>query len=94
MRKILIIGAGKSTSVLVKYFQDKSISENLYITIGDISIETIVSFSAKSDNGFTDELAIDVAKEVANVALFLASEYSSYINGQDLKVDGQIKTFY
>jgi 3-oxoacyl-[acyl-carrier protein] reductase len=32
-------------------------------------------------------------KEVANVALFLASEYSSYINGQDLKVDGQIKIF-
>jgi 3-oxoacyl-[acyl-carrier protein] reductase len=32
-------------------------------------------------------------REVANVALFLASQYSSYINGQDLKVDGQLKVF-
>ena len=39
MRKILVIGAGKSTSVLIKYFQDKSASENLHITIGDISVE-------------------------------------------------------
>ena len=31
--------------------------------------------------------------EVGYVALFLASFYSSYINGQDLKVDGQIKVF-
>tara|TARA_X000000950_G_scaffold286557_1_gene395831 strand:+ start:46 stop:780 length:735 start_codon:yes stop_codon:yes gene_type:complete len=32
-------------------------------------------------------------REVANVALFLASHFSSYINGQDLKVDGQLKVF-
>ena len=37
MRKILIIGAGKSSSYLIKYFLDKSESENLHITIGDIS---------------------------------------------------------
>ena len=39
MRKILIIGSGKSTSYLIKYFLDKSDSENLQITIGDINIE-------------------------------------------------------
>ncbi len=39
MRKILIIGSGKSSSYLIKYFLDKSDSENLQITIGDISIE-------------------------------------------------------
>ena len=31
--------------------------------------------------------------DVGYVALFLASYYSAYVNGQDLKVDGQIKIF-
>ncbi len=32
-------------------------------------------------------------EDIAGVALFLASNYSNYINGQDLIVDGQIKIF-
>lgn len=39
MRKILIIGAGKSSSYLIKYLVDKSNSENLEITIGDINVD-------------------------------------------------------
>jgi len=39
MRKILVIGSGKSSSYLIKYFLDKAESENLYVTIGDISLE-------------------------------------------------------
>ena len=39
MRKILVIGSGKSTSYLVKYLLDKSTSEELYITVGDINVE-------------------------------------------------------
>ncbi len=39
MRKILIIGAGKSSSYLIKYFLDKSNSENLFITIGDLNLD-------------------------------------------------------
>ena len=39
MRKILVIGSGKSTSYLVKYLLDKSTSEDLYITVGDINVE-------------------------------------------------------
>ncbi|WP_262481200.1 saccharopine dehydrogenase family protein [Algibacter lectus] len=39
MRKILIIGSGKSTSYLLKYLLDKSEEENLFITIGDLHIE-------------------------------------------------------
>ncbi|CAI8211512.1 MAG: Uncharacterised protein [Formosa sp. Hel1_33_131] len=38
MRNILIIGAGKSASYLIKYFLDKSNSEKLEITIGDLEI--------------------------------------------------------
>ncbi|AWH73547.1 saccharopine dehydrogenase [Dokdonia sp. Dokd-P16] len=39
MRKILVIGAGKSTSQLVNYLLSKSDTEDLHITVGDISIE-------------------------------------------------------
>jgi saccharopine dehydrogenase-like NADP-dependent oxidoreductase len=39
MRKILIIGAGKSTSVLIEYLLQKSESENLEIIIGDLMVE-------------------------------------------------------
>ncbi|WP_347173673.1 saccharopine dehydrogenase family protein [Polaribacter uvawellassae] len=41
MRNLLIIGAGKSSSSLIKYLLDTSTEENLHITIGDISIEDI-----------------------------------------------------
>ena len=38
MKNILIIGAGKSSSYLIKYLLEKSYDENLFLTIGDISI--------------------------------------------------------
>ena len=39
MRKILVIGAGRSASSLIKYLLDKSTSENLLVTIADLSLE-------------------------------------------------------
>ena len=39
MRNILIIGAGRSASSLIHYLLDKSVAENLHLTIGDISLE-------------------------------------------------------
>lgn len=39
MRKILVIGAGKSASNLITYLIGKSEQENLHITIGDLSLE-------------------------------------------------------
>jgi saccharopine dehydrogenase-like NADP-dependent oxidoreductase len=39
MRKILIIGAGRSASSLIQYLLQKSESENLHVTIGDLSLE-------------------------------------------------------
>ncbi|WP_405209271.1 saccharopine dehydrogenase family protein [Aquimarina sp. LLG6339-5] len=58
MRKILVIGAGKSTAVLIKYFQDKSISENLDITIGDISLPNAKALAANHPK--TKAIALDV----------------------------------
>jgi len=39
MRKILVIGAGKSASNLITYLIGKSVEENLHVTIGDLSLE-------------------------------------------------------
>jgi saccharopine dehydrogenase-like NADP-dependent oxidoreductase len=39
-RKLLIIGAGRSASSLIKYLLDKSESENLQIIVGDLSLES------------------------------------------------------
>lgn len=38
MRNILIIGAGKSASTLIQYLLNKSQTENLHLTIGDLSL--------------------------------------------------------
>ena len=40
MRNILIIGAGRLATSLIRYLIEKSSAENLHITIGDISIES------------------------------------------------------
>lgn len=58
MRKILVIGAGKSTAVLIQYFQDKSTLENLHITIGDISIENAKKLAGNHPN--TEAIELDV----------------------------------
>lgn len=39
MRNILVIGLGKSTSYLIKYFLNKSEQEDLFLTVGDINID-------------------------------------------------------
>lgn len=39
MRTILIIGAGRSASSLIQYLLNKSVSENLHLVIGDLSLD-------------------------------------------------------
>ncbi|WP_439131753.1 saccharopine dehydrogenase family protein [Polaribacter sp.] len=39
MKNILLIGAGKSSSYLIKYLLEKPDEENIFLTIGDIHIE-------------------------------------------------------
>jgi len=61
MRNILVIGAGKSTAVLIKYFQDKSTIENLFITIGDISLQNAEKLAGDHPN--TKAIVLDVFDE-------------------------------
>ena len=58
MRKILIIGAGKSASYLVRYFLDKSISEKLDITIGDLDLSNAEKWIINNPNANTLKLNI------------------------------------
>jgi len=44
MRNILIIGVGRSATSLIKYLLDKSQNENLFITLGDLSVENAQKF--------------------------------------------------
>jgi len=61
MRTILIIGAGKSTSFLVKYLLDKSQSEHLNIVLGDKNPETASALIGNHPNGRA--IAFDVFNE-------------------------------
>ncbi|MCG2417997.1 saccharopine dehydrogenase NADP-binding domain-containing protein [Aequorivita sp. F47161] len=50
MRNILIIGAGRSAASLIRYLLDKSEKEDLFITIGDISIQSAQKFISGHNN--------------------------------------------
>lgn len=58
MRHILIIGAGKSTGVLVKYLLSKSEKEELFITLADKSIRAAQELIGSHKNAIAIELDI------------------------------------
>jgi len=58
MRNILIIGAGRSASSLIKYLLEKSDVENLHLTIGDLSLELATRKSAGHRNA--TPIALDI----------------------------------
>jgi len=66
MRKILVIGAGKSTSQLVNYLLDKATSEQLQITIGDISLENAQKLLGDHPSGTA--IALNVFDEAERTA--------------------------
>lgn len=61
MRKILIIGSGKSSSYLLKYLLEKSVEENLHITVGDININHANKLIDNSKNA--SAILLDVFNE-------------------------------
>ncbi len=61
MRNILVIGSGKSTSYLIKYLLDKSNSEKLHITVGDINIENAKKLIGSHQNATA--ITLDVFNE-------------------------------
>ena len=66
MRNILIIGAGRSSSSLIKYLLDKSSQENLHITIGDVSLESAQSKINNHKNATAIQLDVFNAEQRSN----------------------------
>jgi len=61
MRKILVIGAGKSASNLITYLIRKSEEENLHVTIGDLSLENAKTHVKNHKNATA--ILLDIFKE-------------------------------
>lgn len=61
MRNILIIGAGRSSSSLIKYLTNKSVEESLRITVGDVSLESALAITKGKDN--VSAIKLDVFKK-------------------------------
>ena len=62
MRNILIIGAGRSASSLIEYLLNKSVTEDLFLTIGDLS----AALAERKTNGH--ERARAIAFDIFNEA--------------------------
>lgn len=63
MRKILVIGSGKSVSYLLKYLLDKSTLENLFITVGDLNVEAAKNFIGNHKNA--EAILLDIFNEAS-----------------------------
>lgn len=66
MRNVLIIGAGRSASSLIKYLLEKSESENLHLTIGDLSLE--LAQRKTKDHKNATAIALDIHNEAQRQA--------------------------
>jgi len=61
MKKIVILGAGLSSSSLIKYLLDHSIEHNWKVRVGDMSVETARQKVNNHENG--EAFAFDVFNE-------------------------------
>ena len=62
MRTILIIGAGRSASSLIQYLLNKSVTENLHLVIGDLSLDLAQKKTNNHPNATA--IALDIFDEI------------------------------
>lgn len=67
MRKILIIGAGKSSSSLIKFLLEKSVQENIFLLIADKSLALANKICMHHKN--TETIAFDLFNKEERIAL-------------------------
>lgn len=82
MRKILVIGAGKSASSLIKYLLDKSTEENLQIIVADREITSAKKLLNDHQNSkaiildvFNDEARVEAIKNADIVISMLPARF-------------------
>ncbi len=66
MRKILLIGAGRSASSLIKYLLENSAEQNWYLTVADLSLELAQSKISGHENA--NAIEFDINNAVQRVA--------------------------
>ncbi|RKS50717.1 saccharopine dehydrogenase (NADP+, L-glutamate forming) [Gillisia mitskevichiae] len=75
MRNILVLGAGKSTSVLISYLLEKSVKENIQLTIADLDIEQASKMYGNHENcnvislDITDKISREKAIEQSDIVI-------------------------
>ncbi|MBF8148823.1 saccharopine dehydrogenase NADP-binding domain-containing protein [Winogradskyella sp. F6397] len=72
MRNILIIGAGKSCSYLIKYLLDNSESEKLHLTIGDLNVDNAKKLVGSHPN--TEVIHLDVFNADSRIPAIKAAD--------------------
>lgn len=72
MRNILIIGSGRSATSLIRYLLEKSESENLFITIADLTLETAQKYTLNHPR--TKGIALDVFDEKSRAEAIVESD--------------------
>jgi len=75
LRKILVIGAGKSTSYLLDYFLEKADAEKLHLTIGDLNPKIV-----------SDEIKTHPSCKVIKLDIFKDDEREMAINNSDIVI--------
>ncbi len=82
MREVLIIGAGRSASSLIKYLLNKSESEHLHIVVGDYSVENAEKKIQNHKNGtaifldvFNDKIRKQAIKKADIVVSMLPAHF-------------------
>ena len=99
MRKILIIGAGKSSSSLIRYLLEKSDEENLQIIVGDVSKEIALSKTKNHKNSiaialnvFNEENRQSAIKNADIVVSMLPARFHLEVAKDCLKFDKNLVT--
>lgn len=72
MKKILILGAGKSSIYLIDYLVDHASAENWEITVGDITSE--LALAKTKGRTHTTAIAFDIKDEAGRKAIITASD--------------------
>lgn len=75
MKNILIIGAGRSASTLIRYLLNKSDEENLFLTVGDLSIEAAEKLTEGHPNS-----------KVINLDVFDEAQRKDAVENSDLVI--------
>ncbi len=99
MRNILVIGSGKSSSYLIKYFLDKAKKEKLYIIVGDVNIKNakkLIGDSPYADailfNVFDDESRANAIEDADIVVSMLPARFHIEVAKDCIKYNKNLVT--